>query len=291
MATLSGSLRLQYFFDVSEEIALEDLRTLLQLAKPGREPEFRRQAPLYVRFERPPLEEHIPALKLASGELFPARMRYFDYGVIAVEMDLPFKDTGWGDLIAMAAKWMAAADLESAAEATVARQLERIRPALRKPSGRMLSEDYTVVELRNALGDDGMPLDSALLIERYGAQIAQLIRGESGELSAPERHEVLASSMSYAPSDLLVVGWTCALVYDTQPESGQVMVRLLEYANTQLLEFRHYDDVLTRVLADVYLLLERHPGFVRRWRMAREAGNLNTYRLEVMELTERADNA
>ncbi|MBI3684222.1 MAG: hypothetical protein HY235_27930 [Acidobacteria bacterium] len=291
MASLTGTFRLQYFFDVAEEIALEELRQLLQLEKPDREPSFRRQAPAYVRFERPPLEERLPALRLASGEHFPARIRYYDYGVIGLEMELPFQDAGWEELIGLASKWIAAADLESVAEEAVHTRLGEIMPALRKPYSRLLSEDYTVIELRQAVGDDGQPLSAPRLLERRGAEIAQIVRGESGLLSASECQEVLASSMSYAPTDLLVAGWTAALVYDTQPEGGAPTLQLLDFANTQLLEFRHYDEVLTRLLADVYPLVDRKPGFLRRWRMAREAQRLNALRLEVMELTERTDNA
>src|SRR5262249_22442565 len=74
MPALTGVFRLQYSFDVCEEIDLDRLRGLLQLAKPGREPGFGHQAPVYVRFERPPVDERIPALRLASGEHFPARI-------------------------------------------------------------------------------------------------------------------------------------------------------------------------------------------------------------------------
>jgi hypothetical protein len=96
--------------------------------------------------------------------------------------------------------------------------------------------------------------------------------------------------MSYYPHDLLVVGWIAALVYDT-PEGGMPALQLLEYANTQLLEFRHYDDVLTRVLEDVYRMLQHKGGLLRHWKLARQAERLNAMRLEITELTERMDNS
>jgi hypothetical protein len=68
-------------------------------------------------------------------------------------------------------------------------------------------------------------------------------------------------------------------------------VQLLEYANTQLLEFRYYDGLLTRLLEDVYGSLENKSGVVAAWRLSREAARLNTIRLDVMELTEKVDNA
>jgi hypothetical protein len=96
--------------------------------------------------------------------------------------------------------------------------------------------------------------------------------------------------MSYYDSDLLVVGWTAAFLYDT-PEGAAPTLQLLEYANTQLLEFRHYDAVLTRLLAGVYQSLERGTGILARWRLAREAERLSTIRLDVRELAERVDNS
>src|SRR5262249_38994709 len=56
------------------------------------------------------------------------------------------------------------------------------------------------------------------------------------------------------------------------------------------LEFRYYDELLTRVLEGVYRSLGRG-GILRRWRMAREAGHLNQMRLDVTELAERIDNS
>ena len=43
----------------------------------------------------------------------------------------------------------------------------------------------------------------------------------------------------------MVIGWTAALVYDT-PEGALPVMQLLEYANSQLIEFRYYDEMLTR---------------------------------------------
>ena len=93
-----------------------------------------------------------------------------------------------------------------------------------------------------------------------------------------------------APADLFVAGWTAAFLCDNA-EGAAVTLRLLEYANTQLLEFRHYDHVLTEVLENVYKSLEKKRGVLARWRMAREARQLNTLLLAVRELTERADTA
>jgi hypothetical protein len=87
-----------------------------------------------------------------------------------------------------------------------------------------------------------------------------------------------------------VVGWLGAIVYDTA-EGAAPVVELLEYANTQLLEYRRYDEILTNLLKGAYASLDRRGGLFSRWKLAREAERLNRLRLDVTELTERADNA
>jgi hypothetical protein len=141
--------------------------------------------------------------------------------------------------------------------------------------------------LRTATGDV-VPADE--LLRERGNEIAQLVRGETARLAASERQEVLQSSMSYYPSDLLVLGWVAAFLYDTRQGAGPT-IEILEYANTQLLEFRYYDDVLTDVLADVYKELETRRTMWARWRLARRAESLNTIRLDYEELVERTENA
>ncbi|MBL8233920.1 MAG: hypothetical protein JNL98_35805 [Bryobacterales bacterium] len=289
-APLEGVFRLQFSFDLGEEIALDELRELLKLEKPGREPGFRRLAPDYMRFERPPLEERLPALKLATGEHFPARIRYFHYGVISIELELPFQ-CDWAGLIHLAAKWIDEPALESVAEETARRQAQRIAKTIRRPATQLLSEDYTVIELRRALSEDSAALTSSQLLSRHGSAIAQVVRGEPNTLSESECGEVLKNSISYSPNDLLVVGWSAALVYEAQSEDPEPTIALLEYANTQLLEFRYYDQILSSVLDQIYKLLKRRAGVFGRWRMAREAERLNAMVVEIRELTERADHA
>ncbi len=116
------------------------------------------------------------------------------------------------------------------------------------------------------------------------------MRGETAQLSEGERNEILQSRISYYPNDLAVIGWNAAFLYDSEA-GAETAIQLLEYANSQLLEFRHYDELLTRELGIVYAALDKGTGMLARWRLARAATKLHTVLLDVNELTERADNA
>lgn len=287
--TLRGSLWVLILYDIAEEIHLDELRRILGVEAVHREPSFRHPAPDYVRFERPPVVTPVDVRPLGAGAPLNGRLKFFDYGVVSLEVEIPF-DTGWPGLVQLASRWIGAPEIESRAEALVRSAVARASPAFRVPYQNWLNEDYYVVHLVEATGEDGAPLTTASLLATHGSDIAQIVRGEPMVLSEGERAEVLRSSLSYYPNDLLVAGWVGAFVYDTA-EGGLTARQLLEYANTQLLEFRHYDDLLTRVLADVYKSLERGGGLFRRWRLATKAERLNRIRLDITELAERADNA
>src|SRR5215468_8307906 len=278
--TLRGSAVGLFLFDICEEIKLDQLRSILGARRLGEG--LKHAAAEQLFFERPPVVEdaQFPGEKQAR-----VRVKYYDYGVVSVLFDFPFVGD-WPDLIALSSKWISGTDLPSRAEEIAKERASRTRPALVKPYASWLSEDYFIFFLREIQGN---PAGSQLLTG-CGQQSAQVVRGENSILSDDERHEVLQSAMSYYPNDLAVLGWNAAFVYDSVAGS-ETALQLLEYANSQLLEFRHYDDLLTRELAAVYDSLERKPTLLNSWRLPAEASRLQTVLLDVTELTERADNA
>jgi len=282
---LSGSVLVLTLYDVCEEIQLEELRRMLGSEPAGRKPSFKHAAPEYVRFERPPVVEPLEAMTLEGGERLEARVKYYDYGVICVEFELLFQG-GWEMLANLSSRYIADLEVERRAIEIARRKFERARPALVKPYENWLDEDYTIFHIREVSGQP----TAEELEARHGEQIAQIVRGENARLSEGERREILHSSLSYYPTDLVVVGWNAAFLYDTAAEA-ETTIQLLEYANSQLLEFRHYDELLTRELTSVYDSLEKGTGFLARWRLARASARLHTLLLDVTELTERTDNS
>jgi hypothetical protein len=279
-ATLRGSAVGLFLFDVCEEIHLDELRNILGARRLGEG--MKHAAAEQIFFERPPVVEQARFAEYPEAQV---RVKYYDYGVMSVLFEFPFSGE-WTDLIALSARWISETELQSRAESIAKEKMQRTRPALVKPYDNWLSEDYFIFFMRDI---SGKPAAHHLLTS-CGQQISQVVRGENAVLSDGERSEVLQSAMSYYPNDLVVVGWNAAFVYDSAAGSETTM-QLLEYANSQLLEFRHYDDLLTRELAGVYDSLEKTSSLIGRWRLPREASRLQTVLLDVTELTERADNA
>ena len=281
--SLHGSVLVLIQFDVAEEIRLDELRNRLDARRA--EPAFKHAAPTYVRFQRPPVVERLEPLVLDSGERLEGQILYYDYGVVSVVFELPFAGD-WDTLVQLSSRWVWDTDFENRAWHIAKEKLKRAEPALVKPYPDWLSEDYFIFHVREAAGSPS----AEELVTRYGDRIAQIVRGETAMLSDTERNEILQSRISYYPNDVAVIGWNGAFLYDTAA-GAETAIQLLEYSNSQLLEFRHYDELLTRELDQVYKVLERGTGMLARWRLAKTASRLHTVLLDVNELTERADNA
>jgi len=292
--TLHGSVLVLLQFDVCEAIRLDRLREILS-ARTVELPQPRHPAPGYIRYERPPVVEAVEPLVLESGERLTGEVKFYDYGVLSVVFELPFTG-GWSKLAGLASRWVWDVDFAAQAAQIVRDKIARAAAAIVKPYQDWLSEDYLIFHIREIKGGEtkggeisGSPTVSEL-IQRYGARIAQVVRGDTGHLAESECNEVLQSRISYYANDLAVIGWNAAFVYDSA-SGAETAIQLLEYANSQLLEFRHYDDFLTEELERVYTLLDEGTGILARWRLARSATRLHTILLDVAELTEHADNA
>jgi hypothetical protein len=280
---MTGSAVALVLFDVGEEIEIDRLRSASGVRQAGGS--LKHPTPEYVGFRRPPVVQEIGVHNLSSGEQLRTRIKFYDYGVVSLLFETPFEGD-WAGWIELASRWMASSEFERLAYDLVRGQAERLGSAVVKPYAQWLSEDYFVF---HAAGVPGSPLSSDLILQ-CGDKIAEVVRGETSSLSEDEKSEVLQARISYYPRDLAIIGWHGAFLYDT-PAGAQTAIELLEHANSQLLEFRHYDELLTRELEAGYKFLERGSSVLRSWRLAREGARLQRVTLDVRELTERTENA
>lgn len=168
--------------------------------------------------------------------------------------------------------------------------MERLRPHLKRPRiSPEQPEAFTVFRFTPA--DVGMKDAGAWLIEN-GADVAGLLTGESdpARLSAMEVEETLAERYSYYRDDLVVIDWDAALIVDPGPAAD--VLRVFELANLQLVEYRHYDQELDRVVGRAYDDLERLTG---RRMFSFRAGDLlrelRELRVSVSEVADEVENA
>ena len=287
---LRGCFRILFLYDVAESIDLGKLRGLLGARSGPAEQAFPRRTPEYVRFEHAPIMEPAENISIPGAADVAGSVRYYAFGVIVIQVEVPF-DCGWKSLIEQGSRWMDAPDLEPRVRDLARRRLDQIRPVVARPTEDWLQEGYLIVEIHEIDGAEGKRPTADELLASHGGELVQLSRGESVSLAPRSSEEALRVSFSYYPSDLVVIGSRGAVVYD-RAEDAAAATQVLEYAKMQLLEFRYYDRFMTRVLSDFYTALERkRNALLSRWSLPREANRFNTIRLDVMELTERIDNA
>jgi hypothetical protein len=287
---LRGLFRLLFLYDVAESIDLGKLRNLLGARGGSAEQTFPRRTPGYVRFEEAPIVEPAEVVTVCPGVSAACPVKYYGFGAIVIQVELPF-ECDWKSLVEQGARWMETPDIEPCVRDLVRRHLDLIREAVNRPTEDWLQENYLVVEIHEIRDAQGKQPVADELVASHGEELVKLIRGETLALAAKSRDETLQSSLSYYSSDLILVGAHGAVVYDSAEDAAAV-TQILEYAKMQLLEFRYYDRFLTQVLAEFYTALERkRNALLSRWSLPREAQRFNTIRLDVMELSERIDNA
>ena len=118
-ASLHGSVLVLIQFDVCEEIRLDQLREIFG-ARTLEQPTLKHPAPGYVRYQRPPVVEPIEPLVLESGERLEGQIKYYDYGVVSVVLELPFSGD-WDTLVRLGSRWVWDVDFAATPPASPAR--------------------------------------------------------------------------------------------------------------------------------------------------------------------------
>jgi hypothetical protein len=282
----SGHIVLFYLFDVAETIELQAVSPLI--GSPGVAARLapKPATPPYVQYDKPPVSFDGDTIGIEDVDGFRPRFRVYDYGVISIALTRPFSGE-WSDLVGLGQTLIENVDLEQRAEALCHMVADRLTPALKMQRKSFLSEDY-VVYVVNELEH---PMSAEQILDSQGNDLAVMLRGERQPLSEQEKQGVLRHAMSYLADDLVVTTWNAAFVYDT-PTGAQAALEILEFANSQLLEFRSYDERLDDDLAAIYGRLQR-PRWYDQWfwsRYTRAARQVHSLFIEVNELTDRTEN-
>src|ERR1700690_4023224 len=109
LPTMKGSVLGVILHDICEEIRLEELRSILGARRV--DPGFKHATPDYVRFEQPPVVEGLDPVILSNGETLCPQIKYYDYGVVSVILELAF-ETDWDGLVQLASRWVPSPELE-----------------------------------------------------------------------------------------------------------------------------------------------------------------------------------
>ncbi len=282
----TGQIFALYLFDVAEAIDMTLAETLVGGTTRARlEPKA--ATPAYFQYQQPPLTFDGSAVDIQAIDDFKVTLRVFDYGVVSLRLSRAFTGT-WSDLSKVAQSLVENEALERRCEQACRSVAKRLESALKRPRQSLLSEDYLVF----AINELDRSHTSDELVAAHGSVVAGLLRGESAPLSRQEREEVLSNRISYLADDLVIPTWNAAFVYDN-PAGTLAAVEICEFANSQLLQFRYYDDLLDDELARIYPEMQRAKWY--DWILGRHyirtARRVRALFIDVNELTDRTENA
>jgi hypothetical protein len=283
---LRATIHLAFAFDIGEEIDLDRARQALQ-GEPGQLPR-RRRTPESIGYRPAPIRVEVDpgGISLPGTWSFerPPRgeLTIFDFG--AISLGVRFHVTASpSQLLELAGALAEPAPRTEAARRLLGPWLEHLEPAVHDFALSDISEEFIVFQLWDRR--------SGWLDDRAD-WIAGLVRLEPEPLSPAEVREATKLHISYTPSDLVVLDWAAGVVAD---DDCADTLQVIEFANVQLLEFRHIDDRLDDRLEAAYRLIR--PERARRrlpalWPLHGAAvRQVRELEIEATSLFERVDNA
>lgn len=286
---LRGKILVYRFFEVGSEIDLNKVTLLMQqkqnttrfrLDRPNKTSLVIADAPLIIHLGT--TEMNLQGVK-TQVEL---DISLWHFGGMSLCFHIPIPTgTKWSELV-QTASWLDRDDEIEVLARTKARELQNeIKETIPVLNDWPSFEDYVVYFIQEIEGLKNSAMD---LFEC--ADIPALLLAEPKEvLSEQVKKSIRDYATQYSKDDLSVIDWNSALVIE--PSGSMDLPMVLEFANSQLLEMRYYDDLLDEKLDQLYRSVAgRKPGVLSDIysHHAQEAGQIY---LEIAEVVENVQNS
>ena len=291
----SGICRVMFACDVGHSIDLDAVQRKVAAMK-GKEAERAGMRTSQASRRMPRDFSQTPPLRVSSAcdpvsvgpwsTATSAETVLFDFGAASVAYSIPIEGE-FESLRLLAQTLYDHPDLRANARRRVMDLLANLGDSVTRSHLTDMTEDYFIFEIER------FEIEGGSLQEWRSANaplLAAVLRSESGALSAQEIDDALSRSFTYSPEDLTVVDWNGAVIIDSHaPETSSV----LEFANVELLEMRHLDNLLDRSLDRAYRAAERRSLIA--WVDAKRAGadmhEISRLQIEHAALFEGVNNA
>ncbi|MFZ5596775.1 MAG: hypothetical protein ACOY31_07150 [Bacillota bacterium] len=269
------------FYDVAGEISLDRVEELLSSIKPTSRMKLSRTKPKSIHITNPPVTVELGEdTTVLAGHQYSVHYlaRIYDLGVIsiAIRVSIP-PDYGYKEIHGLAVHLYNEDGLEAIFEHRLDEITGTLREAMIKPENSGFIEDYSIYYFHNW---------------NPGWDPAPLLLAETEPLSDQVRQEIMNNSFSYGKDDLAVITWDSALIQD--PSGSADIMDLIEFATSQLLELRYYDNLISQEMEKMYDALneaETIHRYRRRGHYRKITNRLMELVIDISEITERIHNS
>lgn len=287
-AISSGGVTAYFLWEVGDTIDLELISKKTNVASHRAQLNMRPVAtPSFIAFSVPPLSIPLPDIEI-FGRSAKTLLKLYDYGVISIRIDLPY--TGdWARFRELCSTFRHYDQLLATAQKLYASIAPELAPAVRTPHDASFIEDYYVFTVH----EFSEPVSAQDLVTTFSVEVASLLRTEQRPLAAQEVEEALRQRLSYFDNDLSIVEWDSAFVYD-RDDAADTIHSILEFANTQLVELRTYDQRLDAELDWIYKtdpVHDQRAGLFSHRSASDRAQRIRLMLIDIRELVDKTNNA
>jgi hypothetical protein len=241
----AGTCHSLFVYDVAFSIDLNEAERRITSFKQRETIKHKRRAPKYFDYRPAPLRvTQEPGVELVL----------YDFGAVSVIYRRPLAGE-FSQLLKLSEELYENQSLLDESRRRVDDLVKLIRPAVSKLNISSFVEDYVIFQIEAFDGE--VPISD--LAYKHAAEVAQVLRAESRQLSADEIRDAMCHHISYGNNDIVIVDWNAALVVDSEAED---VLAVLEFANVELLEMRFLDQRLDEALGLAYERLNKRS---RRW--------------------------
>lgn len=228
---LNGSIHLFYAFDIGEDINFDLIRKKSLVTE--------RLVPLSPYFKH----YNIPLSFTVNDEEDDCFSRkIYRFGVLSLGYKIPF-NYSFEDLRTFLFETLETYNKKSEQAARLV--FEKIAQAVENPQFFHLKSLYFIIQVSPSR-DGTTP---AFFREKYGNNIASLLRLETATLSEYQRKEILASTTGYSGEDFTIFDSKASFIYDTDYSE---VLEFFESANIQHLQLQYFDRLLNENLEYFY---------------------------------------
>jgi hypothetical protein len=285
---MNGRILIYRVYDIGHDVNLEAAQKLFETTTTAQRFRLNRTSKAMI-INNAPLSLVIESSKYdALGHPLDLEIsaKIWHFGALSITMSFGIPEgMSWNRLIELGNFLENDTNLDVLARQKVEQILQSVNPDRIQTTNWETSEDYICYFFRKL---EGCEKNAMEIFSRY--DIFRLILSENNEnLSEQTKKTILDSTFQYSNDDLAVIDWNSALIIE--PSGSLDIVDVIEFALCQLLEMRHYDDLLDEKLAYLYNSLEKTKFNVFHGYYNRTSKEAAKFYLDIADTVESVENS
>lgn len=278
-----------YCFDVSEEIKLSHIETLLNKKAQESQLKLEKMAPSYMKFKTPPLLIRLPSFTEKFNNIdYPVKAyaKIYVFGTVSIIFKAKY-DGNSKELVEFSQFLQGKREeYRKKAQGYVEKIVADAKESLVASNLIFPSEYYFLVHLKKL----EKPLTAIEFQNDHRDLALSIVTGDSKKLSDQTSYDILRNSLSYYPEDFLLLYWNAGLLYDYEAHFDSIDV--IEFSVVQLLELRYYDSLLETELDKAYDEVKESSDAIKlsKKNYSKTRDNLYLIKLNVSDVLEKLEN-